>query len=44
MLSATRKKAGRLTYLSKYEESLIVVSADIEGGHGLSLDNHALSE
>ena len=44
MLSAPRKKAGRPTYLIKYEESLIVVSAGIEDGHVLILDNHAISE
>ena len=44
MLSAPRKKAGRPTYLSKYEESLIVTSYYIEGGHGLILDSHAISD
>ena len=43
MLSAPRNKAGRPTHLIKHEDSLVVVSAYNEGGHGLPLENHALS-
>ena len=37
-LTVPTKKAGRRTYPNEGEESLVIVSADIEGGHGLPLD------
>ena len=36
-------KKGRPNYLSNNEESLIVSAYEIEGGHGLPLDSHAIS-
>ena len=44
MLSATSKKAGRPNNLSKYEESLIFISADIECGRGLIMYSNCISE
>ena len=32
------KKAGHPTYLNEDEETLLVASDDIKGGHGLPLD------
>ena len=32
------KKAGKKTYLNEDEESLVIVSSDIECGHGLPFD------
>ena len=37
------KKAGQQTYLDEYDESLLVASYNIEGGHGLHLDFHSVS-
>ena len=39
-LSAPMNKIGRPTYLSNDMESLIVVAAEIEGGHGLPLESN----
>ena len=36
------KKAGRRTYLNQDEESLVVASANIEGGRGIPLDCHGV--
>ena len=36
-------KAGRQTYLSKYEDSLIVAPYYIEGTHGLPLESNDIS-
>ena len=44
IISAHRNKSGRLTYIIKDEESLIVASVEIEGGHGPLLDNHYISD
>ena len=43
MLAHT-KKAGLLSYLSKYKESLLFASAEVEGGHGISLESNTLSD
>ena len=37
------KKAGRQTYLNEDEESLVIVSTEIEGGHGLPLNCRGIS-
>ena len=37
------KKLGHQTYISRDEESLIVTSVSIEGGHDLTLDINVLS-
>ena len=38
------KKAGRRTYLNEDEESLVVASANIEGGHGLPLEYRGVAQ
>ena len=43
-LSAPMNKIGHPTYLSNAKESLIVAAADIEGGHGLTMDSNYLLE
>ena len=35
-------KIGLPTYLSNDKESLIVADADIEGGHGLTLNSNSI--
>ena len=37
------KKVGHQSYISRDEESLIVASVSIEGGHDLTLDINVLS-
>ena len=37
------KKEGQQTYLNEDEDSLVIASANIEGGHGLTLDCTGLS-
>ena len=41
-MTVRRIKVGRPTYLSSDEEALVVVSADIEGAHGLPIDFNTL--
>ena len=43
-LSEPMNKISRPTYLSNNDDSLIDKEDGIEGGHGLSLDSHALLE
>ena len=38
------KKAGSPTYLSQDRESFMIESADIEDGHGLTLDSKGISD
>ena len=38
------KKAGQITYLDKYEDALVITSADIEGGHSLPFDCHSIAK
>ena len=38
------KKPVQQTYLNEIKESLVMVSTDIEGGHGLPLDCHGVSK
>ena len=38
------KKNGRPTYLNEDGESLVIASAEIEGGHGLPFDYHCIVE
>ena len=37
------KKSGQPNYLNDDEESLVIVSAKIEGGHGLPFDCHGVT-
>ena len=44
MFLAPSKKAGFPNFLSKDKDSLVVLSAHIEGGHILPLKNHDFSD
>ena len=41
-MSVHRVKIGRPTYLNSDEETLVVASAEIEGAHGLHIDDNTL--
>ena len=43
-MSATTNKTDNPTYLSNNDEYLIARAADIEGGHDIHLESHALSD